>query len=56
MRKVEITSKNILIDEKAVQILNQIFDELNFSYDAPVSLFLQLNDDFTIDKLDKFLL
>ena len=41
-------------NEKAVQILNQIFKELNFSYDAPVSLFLQLNDDFTFDKLDAY--
>lgn len=41
-------------DEKAVQLLNQIFDELNFRYDAPVSLFLQLNEDFTYDKLDKY--
>ena len=41
-------------NEKAVQILNQIFEELNFRYDAPVSLFLQLNEDFTYDKLDKY--
>ena len=41
-------------NEKAVQILNQIFDELNFRYDAPVSLFLQLNDDFTYSSLDKY--
>jgi len=41
-------------DEKAIQLLNQIFEELNFRYDAPVSLFLQLNDDFTYDKLDEY--
>ena len=41
-------------NEKAVKLLNQIFEELNFRYDAPVSLFLQLNDDFTYDKLDDY--
>ena len=41
-------------DEKAVQILNQIFNELNFRYDAPVSLFLQLNEDLTFNQLDEY--
>lgn len=41
-------------NEKAIQLLNQIFEELNFRYDAPVSLFLQLNKDFTFDSLDEY--
>lgn len=41
-------------NEKAVILLNKIFKTLNFSYDAPVSLFLQLNEDFTFDKLDMY--
>ena len=41
-------------EDKSVKLLNQIFDELNFRYDAPVSLFLQLNDDFTYSKLDDY--
>ncbi len=41
-------------NEKAIQLLNQIFEELSFRYDAPVSLFLQLNNDFTYDKLDEY--
>ncbi len=40
--------------EKAVKLLNQIFEELNFRYDAPVSLFLQLNQDFTFNQLDEY--
>ena len=41
-------------DEKTIQLLNQIFNELNFRYDAPVSLFLQLNDDLTFNQLDEY--
>jgi len=41
-------------NEKAIKLLNQIFEELNFRYDAPVSLLLQLNDDFTYNKLDEY--
>lgn len=40
--------------EKAVILLNEIINTLNFCYDAPVSLILQLNEDFTFDKLDDF--
>lgn len=41
-------------NERAVKLLNQIFDKLNFSYDAPVSLFLQLNEDFSFSELDNY--
>ena len=41
-------------NEKAVKLLNKIFDKHNFSYDAPVSLFLQLNEDFTFSELDDY--
>ena len=34
--------------------MNQVIDKFSFSYDAPVSLFLQLNDDYSIDKLDVY--
>ena len=40
--------------EKAVVLLNEIIENLNFSYDAPVSLFLQLNEDFTFEKLNEY--
>lgn len=41
-------------NEKVVILLNKIISNSNFCYDAPVSLFLQLNEDFTFEKLDKY--
>lgn len=34
-----------------INLFNDIVFNLNFSYDAPVQLFLELNDDFTFDSL-----
>ncbi len=33
-------------NHKAIQTLNKIIDECNFSYDAPVTLFLQLDENY----------
>ena len=41
-------------DHKVIKLFNEIVSNNNFGYDAPVSLFLQLNDDFTLDKLDDY--
>ncbi len=40
--------------EKAVLLLNKIINELNFCYDAPIRLFLQLNEDFTYGDLPDY--
>ena len=45
---------NRLKNEKAVLLLNKIINELNFSYDAPIRLFLQLNNDFTYQNLPNY--
>lgn len=41
-------------NEKVVTLFNEIINNLNFGYDAPVSLFLQLNEDFTYNELEKY--
>lgn len=41
-------------NEKAIKLFNKIINKLSFNYDAPVSLFLQLNEDFSYDELDVY--
>lgn len=41
-------------EDKTVKLFNRLINELNFSYDAPVSLFLQLKEDFTFDELEEY--
>lgn len=38
-------------NEKAVKLLNEICNKLNFNYDAPIALILQLNENFEFDEL-----
>ncbi len=53
---VEETEKkfNVFKNHKVVKLFDEIVFNNNFGYDAPVSLFLQLNDDFTFDELDEY--
>jgi len=41
-------------DDKTVKLFNKLINELNLCYDAPVSLFLQLNEDFTYNELEEY--
>ncbi len=38
-------------NEKAVKLLNEICNKLNFCYDAPIALILQLDENFKFDAL-----
>lgn len=41
-------------DEKIFKLLNEIFEKYYFNYDAPIYLILQLNEDFTYNKLPNY--
>ena len=41
-------------EHRAVNLLNEIIHNLNFCYDAPISLALQLNEDFTFTELEPY--
>lgn len=51
----EIEKKfNSFKDHKVIKLFDTIVSNNNFGYDAPVALFLQLNDDFTYDELEEY--
>ena len=41
-------------DHKVIKLFNEIVANNNFGYDAPVHLFLQINDDFTFTTLEDY--
>lgn len=40
-------------NHNTVKLFNEIVDTLNFSYNAPIDLFLRLNEDFSVGSLDE---
>lgn len=51
----EIEEKfNIFKNHEVIKLFDEIIANNNFGYDAPISLFLQLNDDFTHNELDEY--
>lgn len=41
-------------DSKAIKLLNQVIQTTSFSYDAPIELILQLEEDYSIKKLNSY--